>query len=117
MMATADQLFSEIFLDRSTPVQPFDGLFAATIAGNADTGQADVTIDGFDKSATYTCVFEPRVVGDSARTPPVGTKCLVAFTTPIAYATDTTGVAVPNVGVGAASWIVAFSVPAFAWPT
>lgn len=104
-------LFDELFLDRTTPAQPFDGLFAGTIAANAGTGQADVTLDGFDTKgvATYTCTFEPRFgSGSSAETPPTGTKCLVAFTSPIAYAAGT-----PNVGVGAKPWIVAF----LGWPT
>lgn len=112
-MGTTDpaQLFSQIFLNRSVPAQPFDGLFAGTVAANATSGQADVTLDGFDTKnvATYTCVFEPRFgSGSSAETPPVGTKCLVAFTTPITYVAGT-----PGVGVGAKPWIVAF----LGWPT
>jgi hypothetical protein len=107
-------ILDEIFLDQTSPAQPFDGLFSATIAANATSSQADVTLDGFDakNAATYTCVFEPRVVGDSARTPPLGSKCLVAFTTPIAYVAGTA-----NVGMRSIPWIVAFAVPAFAWPS
>lgn len=112
-------LLSEILLGKGDAAQPFDGLFAATIAENAQTGQADVTIDGFDpnNAATYTCVFEPRVVGDSARTPPLGCRCLIAFTTRISYARDSAGNVVPNVGIGTTPWIVAFAVPPFAWPS
>lgn len=104
-------LFDEIFLDKSKPAQPFVGLFNATVAGNASDSGADVTLDGFDSknAATYSATFEPRFgSGTSAETPPIGTKCLVAFTTPIAYVAGT-----PNVGVGSAVWIVAFS----GWPT
>lgn len=101
--------FDDLILDRPQPRQPFVGLFAATVAGNADTGQADVTLDGFNASASYTARFEPRFgSGGSAKTPPVGTKCLVAFTTPIAYVAGTA-----NVGIGATPWIVAFS----GWPS
>lgn len=110
-MANPDQFLSEFWLGQSLPAQPFVGFFAGKVAKNTTSSQADVTLDGFDakNAATYTAVFEPRFgSGSTAETPPVGTECLVAFTTPIAYVAGT-----PNVGVGAAVWIVAFS----GWPT
>lgn len=108
-MANPGDLFGQIFLDQSTRAQPFDGLFAATVAANATNGSADVTLDGFDATASFSCVFEPRFgSGGTAETPPAGTKCLVAFTSPIAYVAGTA-----NVGVGSQPWIVAF----LGWPT
>lgn len=111
MSMSGPDLLSEVLLDQPTPAQPFSGIFAATVAGNASSSSADVTIDGFDakNAATYTCSFEPRFgSGSSAKTPPVGTKCLVAFTKRISYVAGAA-----NVGVGSRPCIVAF----LDWPS